>query len=98
MESAFPPEAQQTFRNLETNGNPWGIGWQKRIDWTRDLDVPTIEENPTAEYLYWPGCSGAYDARSRKVATAFVHLMSRRALISRSWVTRRNAVAIRRDA
>ena len=52
-----------------------GIGWQKRIDWTRDLDVPTIEENPTAEYLYWPGCSGAYDARSRKVATAFVHLM-----------------------
>lgn len=75
MESAFPPEAQQTFRNLETNGNPWGIGWQKRIDWTRDLDVPTIEENPTAEYLYWPGCSGAYDARSRKVATAFVHLM-----------------------
>lgn len=98
MESAFPPEAQQTFRNLETNGNPWGIGWQKRIDWTRDLDVPTIEENPTAEYLYWPGCSGAYDARSRKVATAFVHLMKRRALISRSWVTRRNAVAIRRDA
>ena len=53
MESAFPPEAQQTFRNLETNGNPWGIGWQKRIDWTRDLDVPTIEENPTAEYLYY---------------------------------------------
>ena len=75
MESAFPPEAQQTFRNLETNGNPWGIGWQKRIDWTADLDVPTIEENPDAEYLYWPGCSGAYDARSRKVATAFVKLM-----------------------
>lgn len=75
MESAFPSEAQQTFRNLETNGNPWGIGWQKRIDWTKDLDVPTIDENPDAEYLYWPGCSGAYDARSRKVAIAFVHLM-----------------------
>lgn len=75
MESAFPPEAQQTFRNLETNGNPWGIGWQKRIDWTEGLDVPAIEENPDAEYLYWPGCSGAYDARSRKVAIAFIHLM-----------------------
>ncbi|WP_251197698.1 heterodisulfide reductase-related iron-sulfur binding cluster [Anaerotardibacter muris] len=75
MESAFPPEAQQTFRNLETNGNPWGIGWQKRTEWTKDLDVPTIEENPNAEYLYWPGCSGAYDARSRKVSTAFVQLM-----------------------
>ncbi len=75
MESAFPPEAQQTFRNMETNGNPWGIGWQKRKDWTEGLDVPTLEENPDAEYLYWPGCSGAFDARSRKVATAFVSLM-----------------------
>ena len=75
MESAFPNEAQQAFRNMETNGNPWGIGWQKRADWTKDLDVPTLEENPDAEYVYWPGCSGAFDARSRKVATAFVSLL-----------------------
>ena len=52
MESAFPSEAQQAFRNMETNGNPWGIGWQKRADWAKDLDVPTLEENPDAEYVY----------------------------------------------
>lgn len=75
MESAFPSEAQQAFRNMETNGNPWGIGWQKRADWAKDLDVPTLEENPDVEYVYWPGCSGAFDARSRKVATAFVSLL-----------------------
>ena len=75
MESAFPSEAQQAFRNMETNGNPWGIGWQKRADWAKDLDVPTLEENPDAEYVYWPGCSGAFDTRSRKVATAFVSLL-----------------------
>lgn len=75
MESAFPSEAQQAFRNMETNGNPWGIGWQKRADWAKDLDVPTLEENPDAEYVYWPGCSGAFDALSRKVATAFVSLL-----------------------
>lgn len=75
MESAFPSEAQQAFRNMETNGNPWGIGWQKRADWAKDLDVPTLEKNPDAEYVYWPGCSGAFDARSRKVATAFVSLL-----------------------
>lgn len=74
MESAFPSEAQQAFRNMETNGNPWGIGWQKRIDWAKDYDVPTIDENPDAEYLFWPGCSGAFDARSRKVAVACVEL------------------------
>ncbi len=75
MESAFPSEAQQAFRNMETNGNPWGIGWQKRTDWTKDLDVPTLEENPDAEYLYWPGCSGAFDARSKKVSMAIVSLL-----------------------
>ena len=75
MESAFPKEAQATFRNMETNGNPWGIGWQKRADWTDGLDVPTLDENPDAEYLYWPGCSGAFDSRSRKVSTALVELM-----------------------
>lgn len=75
MESAFPSEAQQTFRNMETNGNPWGIGWQKRSDWASELGVLTLDENPDAEYLYWPGCSGAFDARSRKVATATVKLL-----------------------
>ncbi len=73
MESAFPPEAQVTFRNMENNGNPWGLGWQTRAKWTEGLDVPT--DNPDAEYLYWPGCSGAFDARNRKVSAALVRLL-----------------------
>ncbi|MGN0301818.1 MAG: heterodisulfide reductase-related iron-sulfur binding cluster [Anaerotardibacter sp.] len=75
MESAFPQEAQTTFRNMEVNGNPWGLGWQKRADWAKDLDIPTLADNPTAEYLYWPGCSGAFDARSKKVTLAVVTLL-----------------------
>lgn len=77
MESAFPPEAQATFRNLENNGNPWGLGWQTRAKWAEGLDVPTLAENPDAEYLYWPGCSGAFDARSRKVSIALVGLLKK---------------------
>ena len=76
-ESAFPPEAQATFRNLENNGNPWGLGWQTRSKWAEELDVPTLAENPDAEYLYWPGCSGAFDARSRKVSVALVGLLKK---------------------
>lgn len=75
MESSFPPEAQATFRNLENNGNPWGRGWQTRMDWTEGLDVPTLAQNPDAEYLYWPGCAGAFDSRNRKVSAALVRLM-----------------------
>ena len=75
MESQFPSEAQTVFRNLENNGNPWGLGWQTRAKWSDGLDIPTLAENPTAEYLFWPGCSGAMDARSRKVTIAFAKLL-----------------------
>lgn len=75
MESAFPQEAQATFRNMENNGNPWGLGWQTRSKWTEGLDVPTLADNPDAEYLYWPGCSGAFDTRNRKVSAALVRLL-----------------------
>lgn len=75
MESAFPHEAQLVFRNLEKNGNPWGLGAQKRLDWAVGLGVQTVDEHPDAEYLYWPGCSGSFDSRNRKVSTALVKLM-----------------------
>jgi len=77
-ESRFPGEAQVAFRNMENNGNPWGIGWANRADWAKDLDVPIIgelEEGEEVEVLFWPGCSGAFDDRNRRVASAFVRLL-----------------------
>jgi Fe-S oxidoreductase/nitrate reductase gamma subunit len=75
METRFPGEAQLAFRNMENNGNPWGIGWTTRADYLTGLGVKTFDENPDAEYLYWPGCSGAFDARNQKVSAAFVKLL-----------------------
>lgn len=77
MESRFPAEAQLAFKNMENNGNPWGIGWTKRAEHLTSLGVPTLEENPEPEILYWPGCSGAFDARNQKVSTAFVKLLQK---------------------
>lgn len=75
MESRFPAEAQLAFRNMENNGNPWGIGWSTRADFLTGLGVKTYDENPEADYLYWPGCSGAFDARNQKVSAALVKLL-----------------------
>ncbi len=75
MESRFPSEAQLAFRNMENNGNPWGVGWANRAGHLTSLGVPTLEENPEAEILYWPGCSGAFDARNQKVSAAVVTLL-----------------------
>ncbi|HVJ48528.1 heterodisulfide reductase-related iron-sulfur binding cluster [Desulfitobacterium sp.] len=77
MESRFPSEAQLAFKNMENNGNPWGIGWSTRADFLTGLGVKTLEQNPDPEILYWPGCSGAFDARNQKVAAAFVKLLQK---------------------
>lgn len=77
MESRFPSEAQLAFRNMENNGNPWGIAWNDRAQHLTGLGVKTIQENPEADILYWPGCSGAFDGRNQKVSAAFVKLLAK---------------------
>jgi Fe-S oxidoreductase len=39
------------------------------------LDVPTISENPGAEYLWWVGCAPSTDPRAQKIARAFAKLL-----------------------
>ena len=75
LQGEFPAELNQTYKNLERQGNPWGLGAHTRTKWAEGLGVPTLEENPDAEYLFWPGCSGAYDQRGQKIARAIVQLL-----------------------
>jgi len=77
MESRFPKEAVTTFKNLEVNGNPWGQSGQDREKWIGDLEVPRMRDKGEAEYLYWVGCAGAYDARGQEVSQAMIKLLNR---------------------
>ena len=65
MESNFPREAMEVFDKIETYGNPWGMPSQDREKWTDGMDVPVMREKGSADYLYWAGCSGAYDDRGK---------------------------------
>ena len=38
MESEFPSEAGLMLRNVENQGDPWGLGQGKRAEWTQSLD------------------------------------------------------------
>ena len=71
-----PPELQRTFRNMERQSNPWGIGNDQRMDWAKDLDVPLIEDNPDPEYILWVGCAGAFDNRIIKQTRAMVKVLN----------------------
>jgi len=74
MESKFPQEAVEVFRNMESNANPWGIGYAERADWAKDLEVPKLAEKQETDVLYYVGCSGAYDDRNKKVSEAMVKI------------------------
>ncbi|HTY53897.1 MAG TPA: (Fe-S)-binding protein [Candidatus Binataceae bacterium] len=78
MESKFPQEATGAFKGIEVQGNPWGLGQEKRADWAKGLDIPSMAEleDPSAiDVLYWVGCAGSYDERNQKVSRAFASLM-----------------------
>ena len=73
IESAFPSEAGVMLRNLENNANPWGVSPRSRTEWMADLpfEVPVVGEGEPlpddVEYLFWVGCAGAIEDRSKKV-------------------------------
>lgn len=75
MQSKFPPELNAFFRNVETNSNPWGIGFSKRAEWGEPLEVRHIKDVPGAEYLFWVGCMGAYDDGGKGIASSFVKIL-----------------------
>ena len=75
MQSKFPQELNALFRNLETNSNPWGLGFSKRADWSEALEVKHIKDVPGAEVLFWVGCMGAFDEAGKSVAACLVKIL-----------------------
>jgi len=77
MAGVYPQELNVAFKGLERNGNPWGIGYDKRADWADGLDVKIMAENADVEYLLWVGCAGSFDDRSKKVSASLVKILQK---------------------
>ena len=79
VESAFPSEAGTMLRNLENKGNPWGMNASAREDWTEGLDFEVRrvdgEIPDDVDYLFWVGCAGALEDRSKRVTRAVAELL-----------------------
>ena len=76
MENAFPKQLETAFRGMERTLNPWNIPPDKRMEWAEGIEVPTIEENPEPDVLWWVGCAAATDARAQKTARAFAKILN----------------------
>jgi Fe-S oxidoreductase len=76
MNSVFPHELKGAFTGMERNGNPWQMA-SDRLEWAKGLPfkVPTVEENPDFEMLYWVGCAGAFDPNAQAIARAIATVL-----------------------
>ena len=45
MAEAYPKELNTALKGLERNGNPWGIGYDKRADWAEGLDIKMMADD-----------------------------------------------------
>ncbi len=78
MDTNFPQEAGGMLRNVENSGDPWGLGQARRLDWAEGLDVPVVDGrlDEEVEYLFWVGCAGALEDRSRKTTRVVAELLN----------------------
>ena len=75
MQGEFPAELQTAFRGMERAGNPWGLSQEKRLEWAEGLAVPTVEENPDFEVLFFVGCAGSYDPAAQKTTRSMARIL-----------------------
>lgn len=75
MEDQYPEALEAVYQGMERNGNPWNMGAGDRLKWADGLTVPTVEQNPGAEILWWLGCAPSYDQRAQETARALVRIL-----------------------
>jgi len=77
MEKAsFPEELIGFFENSEQRFNPWGIAPSERDKWVHDRNTKILSHGAKVEYLFYVGCSGSFDSRSRQVTTALTKIFN----------------------
>ncbi len=70
-----PGDVTRVIGNIaDGQGNPWNDNGD-RMAWADGLDVPTIEDNPNAEWLLFVGCAGALDDGAKKTTKALVRVL-----------------------
>lgn len=76
----MPKSVGDTLRNMERQGNPWGIPPQDRLKWAEGLDVNLIQPGQETDVLLFLGCSLAFDERNKKIARAIVKLFEQKGI------------------
>lgn len=72
---AIPKNLKTVLGSINSQGNPWSQEKDERVNWFKDLAVPTFTADH--EYLLYVCCTSAYDGRSQKIAVAVTELLQK---------------------
>ncbi|MBX5465666.1 MAG: (Fe-S)-binding protein, partial [Clostridia bacterium] len=76
----YPATMQEALTSLEERGHPFRGSAASRLDWAEGLEIPLLSELGSAdevEYVFWVGCSAAFDERNQKIARALATVLQR---------------------
>lgn len=76
MQAKFPEELLNLFENIEGRSNPWGIAPSERGKWANLLGERPFVAGET-EYLFYVGCAGSFDSRSKQISVALALLLDK---------------------
>ncbi len=74
-EGRIAPTLRDALESVFTHGNPWGRGRGKRMEWAEGLGFQLKHISEGAEWLYFVGCTPAYDTRAQDAARALATLL-----------------------
>ena len=75
MQGEFPgEEVMVAVNNVEVNGNPFGLAYATRGDWTAGLEVQQLSDGAEVDILYFVGCYASFDKRNQEVARSFLKI------------------------
>lgn len=76
MKAKFQEEVLSLFENMESRSNPWGIAPAERTRWILETEAPIFQKNST-EYLFYVGCTGAFDTRNKRNTVALANIFKK---------------------
>ena len=93
MAEAYPKELNTALKGLEYNGNPWGIGYDKRADWAGGLDIKTMADDRTSIISSGSDAPAHSMTGPKKYRQVWPKFCKKQVSVLRSWVWRKNAPA-----
>ncbi len=73
----IPKSVADVMRNMERQGNPWGMPPEDRMSWAEGLNLKELVSGDETDVLLFLGCAFSYDDRNKKVARSFIKILQR---------------------